>query len=460
MRRSAWLGLLMVIVSCARASEPAPLDRLALPTGMIESPDGRWLLITNGDWDRRYAESSLVALDLDALAQGLADPRPAGASLDRDRPCRAHADGLRSECDPRRVIDASLGVRLPAGAGNPVIDRPSGELGPARLLIPTRIDPTLSWVDVYGPGFGGAADGGLRLDCGQDDERGCDRSFRVVIADDPARLSVDDQGYRFAYLPHLIGRTLTLIALDGEAGPAVVDVESEFFREDGLFDSKLGGGFAVVQRPCSVADDNAPDRSLDCTRPFLFASQRFWWGLRDFQVAPGLDVLISGREETVLGPNVEAAEPRPLMGGLAFEDPERGDRLLVVHVSPPALSRVDTSLDERGQPLVEVLDTVGLCNNPNVLVVHRPASGPRLAFVSCYADDAVAVVDLGIFAVIATLAVGDGPNELLIDPAREWLLVANTSESSISLIELSPSSPAYLHEFATLGLGTPTRAPS
>jgi hypothetical protein len=450
--------LLLVIAGCARDPEPAPLDRLDLPTGMATSPEGRWLLVTNGNWDRRYAGSSLITLDLDAIEQGLLAPRPVAGTLDREHPCRAHADGQRIECDPSLAIDASLGVRLPSGAGNPAIDRPSGPLGPVRLLIPTRLEPSVSWVDLHGPGFGAEADVDLRLDCGQDDERVCGPRFRVAVDDDPARIQVDDQGFRFAYLPHLLGRRMTLLALDGEAGPAVVDVELEFFRPDGLFDTELGGGFAVAQRPCSVADDNAPTSSLDCTRPFLVVSQRFWWGLREFQVAPGLDVLIPGGDRQVLGPNLQSAEPKPLMAGLVFEDPERGDRLLVVHTSPPALSRVDTSLDEDGQPFVEVLDTVGLCNNPNLIVVHAPASGPRLAFVSCYGDDALAVVDLGIFAVVETLALGDGANELLIDPVRDWLLVANTVESSISLVELSPASPAYLSEFATLGLGTAARA--
>ena len=93
--------------------------------------------------------------------------------------------------------------------------------------------------------------------------------------------------------------------------------------------------------------------------------------------------------------------------------------------------------------------------------MHRPSldgqSGPELAFVSCYGSDQVAVVDLNIFAVVKTIDVGDGPNEMLIDRARGWLFVANTAESSISLIELEVGE-GYLEEIATLGLATPARA--
>ncbi|MFO7565917.1 MAG: hypothetical protein R6X02_24960, partial [Enhygromyxa sp.] len=225
--------------------------------------------------------------------------------------------------------------------------------------------------------------------------------------------------------------------------------------------SKLGGGFAVVQRACDLESGNAPSSSIECMRPYLIASQRFWWGVRTFRVAPGLNAVIPGAELTVLGPNLEAAEPKPLMGGMAFEDPEQGDRLLVVHTTPPALSRVDTSLDDDQDPRFVVADTVALCSNPNLVAVWRPSSvgapGPALALVSCYGTDQLAVVDLGVFVVVRTLELGDGPNELLIDPARRWLFVANTAESSISIVDLDAGRASYLDELATLGLGTSAR---
>ena len=97
----------------------------------------------------------------------------------------------------------------------------------------------------------------LRLECGQTEGRVCADSYRLRVDVDPSRLTVD-LDYRYAYLPHLLGRRLTVMTLDGEQGPELVDIEREFFREDGLFDSGLGGGFEVVKRACDVASDNAP----------------------------------------------------------------------------------------------------------------------------------------------------------------------------------------------------------
>ena len=442
-----------------RGETLAPLDDLLLPTGIAQSPDGDLLFVTNGNWDRSRSSSSLVVIDLEALDAGIAAPREAGEALDEDGPCRRHASDDRVECDPSLLIDEALSVRLPSGAGNIALDRPRGEDGPLRLLIPTRIDPTLTWVDVLGAGFGDT--NGLRLECAAAADRTCDRVHRVPVEEEPARVRVDEQGFRFAYLPHLLGRRLTLLSLDSETGPEVVDVQEEFFREDDLFNSGLGGGFDVAQRICDPDGDNVPTQTIDCTRPFLVASQRFWRGMREFRVAPGLEVVINGPEVTVRGPNIEAAEPRPLMAGLVFEDPERGERLLAVHTTPPALTRLDTSLDEDGAPRLVELDSVSLCANPNLAAVHRPSLdgglGPRLALVSCYGSDQIAVVDLEIFTVVSTLDVGDGPNELLIDDDRDWLFVVNTAESSISIVDLSASRLTYLRELATLGLDTPSR---
>jgi hypothetical protein len=454
------LALCVGITTCTRDDDLAPVDALLLPTGLAQTPNGRWLLVSNGNWDRSRASSSLVAVDLDALTEGLASARAAGEALDAAHPCREHAQDDRLECDPKLLIDPDLGVRLPSGAGNIAIDRPGGELGALRLLVPTRLEPGLTWIDVFGEGLGD--DGELRLDCGQAEDRFCDRVHRLTdVPPDPARVSVDELGFRYAYLPHLLGRRLTLLSLDSERGPEILDVEEEFFHEDELFDSGLGGGFAVVQRACDLDSGNVPAASLECVRPYLFASQRFWPGVRSFRVAPGLDVLVTGGEARLQGANVEAADPRPLTGGMAFEDPEQGERLLVVHTTPPALSRIDMSLDEDANPRLELLATVSLCGNPNLVSVHRPSLdggvGPALALVSCYGSDQLAVVDLGVFIVVETIDLGDGPNELLIDDNRDWLFVANTAESSISIVDLGAGRPSYLRELATLGLATPTR---
>ena len=437
------------LFACSDAVPRAELDALRQPSGLALSPAGRWLYVTSGNWDQGRQDSALLSLDLRALEGGIDRPASAGAGLSADRPCRRIPDEERIECDPGQLIRSDLSLRIPPGAGNVVVDRPAGDGDLARLLIPSRIVPTVTWIDILGPDSDDPT-----LDCDQSEGRACDVSHLLSrVRGEPSRLRLDEQGFRFAYLPHLLGRRMTLIALDGPSGPEVQDVEEEFFREDPLFDTGLGGGFAVAQRACDLDTDNVARLSRDCTRPFLYATQRFWFGVREFRVAPGLDVLIPGSDRSLVGVDPSNADPRPLMGDLAFEDPERGDRLLVVQTTPAALSRFDTALDDAGDPRLELTDVVATCEESNLLAVHRPAEGSGLALVSCIGPGRVQAIDLQTFEVIANLRVGDGANELLVDSVREWAFVANVREDTLSVVELDRSSPAYLTEVATIGLG-------
>jgi hypothetical protein len=446
------------LAACQPDGPPAAdLDALRLPTGIALSPDGDWMFVTNGNWDREDDASTLVAIDVVKLDAGLADPRAPGATLTAKRPCREVTDGGRVECDPSALIDVETGVRLASGAGNIAVDRPKGNSGPLRLLVPSRIEPRLTWIDVIG------ADGDeVELDCGEQADRRCDDVHVLSVASDPASVSVDEQGFRYAYLPHLLEDEecgdgcagITLIGLDGEFGPEVIDVQRDFFRLDPLHDSGLRGGFAVAQRGCDLATSNVPSESRDCTRPVLYASQRFWPGVRVFRVAPGLDLIISGRESSILGTNFDNAIERPFGGDLEFEDPATGERLLLVSTTPPGFARIDTTLDDQRTPKDELMHSISLCNDPNMLEVYRPDPGENLAFVSCFSDDRVAVVSLASFSVVKTLHIGHGPNEMETDLARKRLYVVNTRENAISIVELDPTSPDYLDEVAVIGLGT------
>ena len=453
------LALLAGAFSCGdNAGDPHPLDGLRQPSGLA-LVNGH-LLVTNGNWDRAYANASLVAVDLEKLNEGLADVRPAGSSLSGSRPCRMTPGSVRVECRAQDLIDSSATVRIASGAGNIAVDRPAGEDGLSRLLIPSRHQPRVTWIDVT------VDEGDLEFVCDQDGDEVCgDAHIIDEVGDDPSRVFVDQEGFRFAYLPHLLERVncsddesyrcagLTLLGLDGQFGPEIVDVESEFFRESPNEDLSLLGGFSIAQRTCDLDSGNVPDNSRDCTRPFLYASQRYWPGVRTFRVAPGLDVILSGGSHAIQGTNVGDALPLPLGADIEFEDPSTGESLLFVHTTPPGLARVDTTLED-GDPKNELVQSVPVCANPNLIEVHRPEEGSWLAFVSCYADDQIVAVDLGSFTVVASIDLGDGSNEMLIDQEREWLFVANTLEDTISVVDLDSTSVTYLREIVTIGLGS------
>lgn len=441
----------------ASACQPDPgavpnLGVLRQPTGLAVSPSQPVLLVTNGNWDREELSSTLVAVDLAALFTELARP---GAAGDTTRPCRrVAADDPTIECDDAAFIDPSTSVRLPTGAGNIAMDRPGGPEGPLRLLVPTRSPASITWIDVL------AGDAQPRLDCGQDEAQVCGDDHEIVaspearLPGEPARVEVDDQGGRFAYVPHLLGGSMSLIALDGERGPELADLESDFFREGPFEDEELAGGFAAASRPCDPARPSMESRQ--CERPFVYTTQRYLPTLREMTVAPGLDLILAGSEISAVGINPQVVEGRPFLGDLAFEDPT-GDRLLVVQTTPPGLIRMDTSLGDDDSPADAVLGVVPLCDDPNVLAVHRPEGGEALALVTCATARRLAVVGLGSFRELASVPVGTGAYEVVIDEARQQAYVSNPGEDTISIVSLDPRSPLRFTEWARIGLGAGTR---
>jgi hypothetical protein len=448
------MATLVVASACRPDPGPVPdLDALRQPTGLAVTPDQPVLLVTNGNWDRQELSSTLVAVDLEALFEALARP---GEPDDAERPCRRVAeDDATIECDPAAFIDPDTTVRLGSGAGNVAIDRPGGADGPLRLLVPTRSPASVTWIDVL-PGVGQPV-----LDCGQDEAGICGEDHMIQasaeerLPGEPVRVEVDDQGARFAYVPHVLGGALTLIALDGERGPELTDTEAEFFRTDPFEEEELAGGFGVASRACDPARPSAESR--ECERPLLYATQRYFPGVRQFTVAAGLDLILPGREIAVTGINPQVVVGRPFMGDLAFEDPAVGDRLLVVQTTPPGLVRLDTSLGDDDSPVDQIVGVVPLCDEPEVLVVHRPAGGEALALVTCSGEGRLAVVGLGSFRELASVPVGKGAFEVVVDAKRQQAYVSNPGEDTISIVSLDPLSPQRFTEWARLGLGAGSR---
>jgi hypothetical protein len=263
-------------------------------------------------------------------------------------------------------------------------------------------------------------------------------------------VTVDPLGNRFAYVPHLLEASLSLVALDGDFGPELADVDDEFYHAGATDDLELAGGFGIAVRPCDPAA--APTASRDCTRPVVYSSNRYYPALRQFAVAPGLDQIVASDEETVAGLNTEVVQSRPYLGDLAFERPDDGTRLLLVQTTPSGLVRVDTSVDEHGDALDEVLGVVPVCGNPNLLAIDRVEGFEPLALVTCFEEGELAVVGLETFRLLRVVALGAGANEMAIDDDRRWLYVANTVEDTISIVELDRTSSAFLQEIARIGV--------
>jgi hypothetical protein len=448
-RLRAGLFAIVVAGSACSGDLPAPtLDDLRQPTGFRLEPEGRWAYVSNGNWDRGETGGSILALDMRGLDRALATT-PADGDPTRAAPCRP--EGTRLRCSAAHMIVPGSGRGIGSAVGNIVIDRPSGQAGPTRLITVQRAPSAIVWFGVT------IADDGPELDCGTAFDGSCDavhvidaalERAEVVLPDDPSRVVLDEQGFRFGYVPHLLGGAISLLLLDGEMGPELVDVQDDFYEPDPFEETEYAGGFSVASRPCDLA--NPPSGSLECTRPVLYTSQRFDPSVRRFAVDPGRDLIAPGDRSSLAIVNPESVASTPFMADLAFEDPTDGVDLLVVQTSPPALLRVDTTVEEDGESGDHVIGTLPLCEQPNMLAVHRPEGGEALALVTCFADGALAVVGLSSFRVIQIVELGAGANEVQIDPVTQRAYVVNTRDDSISVVALDRTNAAFLTEIARI----------
>ncbi len=436
------------ILSCGPSDQVAPLQGLYQPSGLALAPGGRYLTVANGNLDGRWEASSVVFVDLEGLSRGVGSPLSSEAELSTSLPCYEGATALDpASCSAELLIRSDASIAVTSGAVSVAWQPTSGPDTTSRLFVVSRGgDGQVVWADAQG-----LTSDLMSVECGQGAGGRCGEQHRIPgVSSNPASINVSPGGAPIAVIPHLEGGRLTLLDLQGPGGPEVVDVESGFFQTDPTNGTDLAGGFDVALRACA-SPDNAPVSTLDCERPMLYASERYWWGLRSFEVALGLDILIPGTRVELESSASVQTPTRPIGGGVAFEDPSVGHRLLYVQTTPPTLLRIDTSLDEGGRPLNKILGGVPLCANPNHVKVFTPETGERLALVSCFDADRVAIISLDTWSQVAAVPTGRGPDEIAVDPARALAYVANAKDSSLSVVELNSTSAAYLREVARVG---------
>jgi hypothetical protein len=204
----AFASVSIALASCIApsAGQPPPLDSFYFPTGLAVSPGRRVLFVASSDFDLQYNGGSVLALDLASVRARLGQIRSsleAAAALDaQGKPGEAEAhrcadagllpnDNRLLSPAPCQALAADTFVRSAAtigafASGEIVVRRPGGIAG-ARLFVPVRGDPSLTYFDItddsdpaapYSP----CADGDVFcLDCGQAglQDRRCADAHRV-----------------------------------------------------------------------------------------------------------------------------------------------------------------------------------------------------------------------------------------------------------------------------------------
>ncbi|MCK5797800.1 MAG: hypothetical protein KAI47_11480 [Deltaproteobacteria bacterium] len=451
----ALVGSVLGAGSCAveNAGIDPTKDAFYFPVGIALDGDRSRLYVANSNADLRYNGGTVMALDLRKLPVDLS--RVGAAVKAGEVDCAPdRVDGTRWECSASQFIMPESVVRI----GN----FPNGvalSSDKKRLFLPVRgEDPHdyLLWMDIAEVG-GDAKDGGERVDlrCDTACTEGsdctsfdCDSAHRVAFSErlgrdlplQPFGVLVDRQtqgaskGQDWVFVTHLTGGEVSFFrSTPIPGGPVVL----EDFR-GGFFDtsSSVVGAFALAARhPGDI--EHSP----------VYVSSRSDSVIASFVVRDSQNIVRTQRVA------MRGASPGSDVRGLAFS-PD-GDTLYAISRDPSSLVALDLSL-KHGQSRREVLWTAEICSEPSVLALMqkpgRTDPNAQLAYVVCFGEGAIFVVDTELGLVEGRVETGAGPNQLVLDPSRHRAFITNFAENTIGVIDLDPSHPSFNRMVLRIGL--------
>ncbi|HUS33143.1 MAG TPA: YncE family protein [Kofleriaceae bacterium] len=428
------LGAAAGVGCTASAEEVRPPEReLFFPTGAAISPDGKFLFVSNANSELRYDSGSVSVIDLDyvdRVADGWVgmQSQEAGCSIDP-----THKETLACGEEPFIVEHANARI------GNFATDiavQDTGN-GTARLIIPTRGDPSITWIDWNG----------TNLTCGGGQGFSqCDETHRLsYVHDDPDLDSAPDEPFdafadsngQFAVVTHLTTGAVTLIDSPIGGTAAIADVigkETPIFAADPL--TGLRGATGVAARPSAGGDIiYVASRSEDRVQMMTVGHPANEGGGGGARVYPYL-VPSNYFFLNLVGANAGGSTDSR---GLTFSP--GGDRLYLLNRRPPSLQVYDTSLNDAGFPRNMGLGATDICRQASTLTVLDAGDGER-AYVTCFQDGQVYVVDpRGLTSVEDIVLVGRGPYTTVGSAAHKKVYVTNFLEDTIAVIDVSPTSP-------------------
>jgi DNA-binding beta-propeller fold protein YncE len=452
------LAVLLLVCSCTASAsqvEP-PADQIFFPTGLAVAPDDSVLFVVSANSDLRYDSGSIAVIDLSVVDQMVTQWESTTQPSDA---CTQDTDHRETEvCSQSTFVNTGAGARVGNFATDIAVQDTGG--GTLRLIVPTRGDPSISWVDWDGARLSCNSNGEPFALCddvhrlsyvtpvGVQTGSGCDTSTNPLcaqlIADEPFDAFADSTN-QFAIVTHLTTGDVTLIDSPIGGNAVIADVVAGLFAADPL--TGLRGSTGVAGRtPGSTGDivyvgARSENRIQTLTvgrpvnaAPYLIPGNYF------FLDTIGLPAVPSGLADT---------------RGIAFSP--SGDRMFLINRRPASLQVFDTSLGPTGFPQNQGIGGTAICRQSSQLVVMDAGDGER-AYVTCFQDGQVWVIDpTGIASVADVIDVGRGPYAVVAAPTRKKIYVTNFLEQTVAVIDVSPAS-AY-RDRVVLRIGVPV-APS
>lgn len=450
--RTAALFCLAAGACTASASEvEPPADQLFFPTGMAATPTE--LFVASANAELRYDSGTVDVFDLDkvdAIALAWTTSKTIPDAIDADHTCTQDPDFIETlVCDEQYFLKAGAGARLGNFATDIAVQDMGG--GNSRLIVPTRGDPSIAWLDWNGS----------TLSCNSNQEgfQLCDDDHRLTfVSTDPNLVDIPDEPFsafadsagQFAVVTHLTSGAVTLIDSPRGGDAAITDVQSEVFLPDPL--TGLRGATGVAGRRPDVAGDIVYVGSRDEDRIQMFTVGRPVNDAPPFLLVGNwffLDATIGVNSGSSNGGSDDTR-------GIQFS--ADGDRMYLINRDPPTLQIFDTSLGDTGFPNNQLIGATDICREGSTLAVMDSGDGDR-AYVSCFEDGTIYIVDpRGLGQVEDIVQTGRGPYAVTGVAQRKKLFVTNFLEDTVAVIDTTPGAATQNRVVVRIGVSKPPNA--
>ena len=417
-------------------------DEIFFPTGAAVAPNEKVLFVANANSELLYDSGAVWVVDLekvdsvaDAWIASKTVPPDCADSSGRGGPDTDHTETL--ECDESGYLRTEAGVRIGNFATEIAVQDTHDNT--ARLIVPTRGDPSVAWVDYKND----------VLSCSQSTEGVplCDDAHRLsFVRNDSALKSLPDEPFsayadstgEFAMVTHLTSGSVTLIDSHPNSDAIIADVVDNVFAADpatglrgstGVTGKQSGGG------SLAYVGSNSEDRiqTFSVGRPVNGASPYLLAG--DYFFLDGVGNNAGGSIDT---------------RGMAFSP--SGDRMYLVNRRPPSLQIIDTSVDATGFPSNKTIGGTDICREASTLAVMDAGAGERI-YVTCFQDGQLYVIDpRGTGSVEDIITVGRGPYSVAVSPSRKKLYVTNFLEDTIAVVDVRPGVPTQNRVVLRIGI--------
>lgn len=422
------IAALAITAGCTAALEEVrpPADQFFFPTGLAVSADESVLFVTNANSELRYDSGTVSVVDVAKVAElrdAWLDPNSGGV-VPSGRDCEIDVDHAHILiCNEAEVVIDGATVRT----GNFATELGTQQLdsGNIRLFIAMRGDPSVTWID-YDPSA-------RELSCGGSGTIPvCDEAHRLTqmrndlslptLFDEPFGIYVDSVS-EYVMVTHLTSGAVSLLDAPADGSdPMITDSLAGLFAANAL---GVRGAVGVAGRSPGSASN------------LLYVTSRSESRVQTLSVArlgdSGLPTIVPS-DFFFLRDVAPSDDSR----GITFN--ASGDRAFIVNRDPPMLLVVDTSIDTDGRPRNELVNGIEICPQAANVVVGDPGGGER-AYVSCFRDGQVWVIDPISADVESIVNVGRGPHSMRIAPAHRMLFVGNFLDDTVDVIDLTPGSP-------------------